>query len=135
MRGTVYPHMRLPLSFLLVILLGTPASNAEQREGRLTADCATSQRFASMPAAEASRYCRWIVRYEAGGGPEEKEIEAVLGDITPIQPPQFEGNRSSVLAKKKSGQIIVVFLEKRDGTWRQVEALVGTGKKTKSVSQ
>ena len=134
MRGAIYPHMRLSLSFLIALLVGTPGV-AEERDGRLTSDCTSTQRFASLPEAEANRYCRWVVRYEAGGGPDVKEIESALGDLTPMQPPQIEGNRASVLTKQKSGQIEVVYLEKRDGAWRRVSALVGTGKKTKIVAR
>jgi hypothetical protein len=124
--------MRLLPGFLIALLVGTLCV-AEDRDGRLVSECASTQRFASMPPAEANRYCRWVVRYEAGGGPEIKDIEGALGDLTPMQPPQIEGDRASVLAKKKSGQIEVVYLEKRDGAWRQVSALIGTGKKTKTV--
>jgi hypothetical protein len=133
MRGIIYPHMRLSLGLLILVIVGTPAADAEQRDGRLTADCEAMQRYASLPAAEASKYCRWMVRYE-GAGQEQKEIEAVLGELTLLQPPQFDGNRSSVLAKKKSGQIVVIYLEKLEGTWRQISSLEGTGKKTKSVA-
>ncbi len=129
--------MRLPLSFLITLLMGTPCVAeervAEERDGRLVSDCAYNHQFASMPAAEANRYCRWVVRYEAGGGPDIKGIEAALRNLIPMQPPQIEGNRASVLAKKKSGEIEVVYLEKRNGSWRQVSALIGTGKKTKTV--
>ena len=126
--------MRLSLGFLMTLLVGA-LGVAEERDGRLISECASMRRFASMPAAEANRYCRWVVRYEAGAGTEVKEIEGALGDLTPMQPPQIEGNRASVLAKNKSGQIEVVYLEKRDGNWRQVSALIGTGKKTKTVAR
>jgi len=52
-----------------------------------------------------------------------------------MQPPRIEGDQASVLAKKRSGEIEVVHLEKREEAWRQILAIAGTGKKTRTVTR
>ena len=128
MRGVIYPHMRV-LPLLVTGFLFGGIAQSEEREGRLTSGCAESQRFTASQAQ--SRHCHWIVRYEREGSADQKAIEAVLGDLTPVQPPQLDGDKSSVLAKRKSGQFVVVYLQKRDGVWQTTSHLKGLGKKTK----
>ena len=128
MRGVTYPQTRVPVLLLTAALFGG-AAHSEERDGRLTSGCADTQRF--TVSQEKSRYCNWVVRYEREGSPEQKSIEAALGELTPVQPPQIEGDRSSVLARRKSGQFVVVYLQKRDGLWQTTSELKGLGKKTK----
>ena len=122
-----YPLLRLARLVPLTALIFAANARAQERDGRLTSSCTESQGIASRP-------CRWVVRYEPEDDAEHKAIKTALGDLTAVQPPQFDGDRASVLTKKKSGQFVVIYLEKRDGTWHAASQLSGVGKKTKAAA-
>jgi hypothetical protein len=98
-----------------------------QSAGQLTSRCHDRSFLATLSDAERDRFCRWVVRFrksESGStvvpatkSEDQTAVETALGGLVALQPAQVEGDRASVLAQRGSGELVVVFLERRDGVW------------------
>jgi hypothetical protein len=112
--------MRVWIGVVTAVLLGT-AAQAERKYANLVPGCESLDKSV-LSAEEARRYCKWIVRYRAStpAVEEEREIDTALGELKAVETPLFSGNQSSVLAKRRSGEFVVVSLEKGNNGWEIV---------------
>ena len=113
--------MGTPLLFSgLLLMAGTLAVAADPKPvGRLASGC--------LDRSISPEFCKWVTRYHTKDAtarpgraevtPEQRAVEQAAGEYLAVQPAQIQGNRASILAQRKTGEFVVLALEKKDAAW------------------